>query len=138
MWCGDMFGDRTFSIDAEDIDVLYDTIKQYPKNAEEKINKYLHGKGYERMEKSIHNAIPVSDRRKSHARNASPLRDKEVSSNLSVTISTKTKYHYLYFPDDGTNTIHHAGEKYFFYGGVERETENVMNEMLEAIRFEKE
>lgn len=127
---------RVFKLNSDEIELLFKAIMEYPKNAEKKINKYLHGHGYERMEKSIHNAIPVSERKKKHAKNANPLKDKDPTANLAVTITTKTKYRYLYFPDDGTNTLHHAGERYFFQDSMERETDNVVSELLDAIRFE--
>lgn len=127
-----------FELKALGLDRLYEQIREYPQNAEEKITGYLHAKGYERMERSIQNAIPVSARRKKHARDAKALMDREKDSNLSVTIGTREKYHYLYFPDDGSTTLHHAGNQQFFEKGVEKEETNIINEMLDLLQFGQE
>lgn len=126
-----------YEVEYSEIERLYEKIIRYPADAEKKLTRYLHAAGYERLSKSIQNAIPVSDRQKNHARDANALMDKEKSSNLSVTIGTKSKYHYLYFPDDGSTTLRHAGNKQFFARGVENEETNVINEMLELLQFEQ-
>lgn len=124
-----------FELNAKSIDVLERTIKEYQQGAEEKITNYLHGKGYEILSNSIQNRIPVSNRKKKHARNYKALRDRKKGSNLAVIIGTAPKYDYLYFPDDGSNTVHHAGEQHFFEKGVEAEEENVVNQILDALKF---
>jgi len=45
---------------------------------------------------------------------------------LAVTIKSKTAYNYLYFPDDGTNTIRHAGNQQFFQRGAEEAADTVV------------
>lgn len=126
-----------FELNADSIEVLEKTIKEYQEGAEEKITNYLHGKGYEILSDSIQTLIPVSDRKKRHARNSAALQDRVKGSNLSVTVGTKSKYHYLYFPDDGSNTIHHVGNQHFFEKGAERKEENVINGILDALKFKE-
>ena len=124
-----------FELDARSIEILENTIKEYQQGAEEKITDYLHGKGYEILSNSIQNLIPVSKRKKKHARNYKALRDRKKHSILAVIVGTTSRFDYLYFPDDGSNTLHHAGEQHFFERGVEKEEENVVNGILDALKF---
>lgn len=127
----------TYQLSDENIERLQTTIKQYQQEAEVKINQYLHGKGYDMFEKAIHNAIPESGRRwngkKTAARKANSLQDENVSDNLSVTIKARKNYRYLYFPDDGSNTLHHCGNQRFFEKGVESNEEQAVNDMVELL-----
>lgn len=125
----------TFDLSYDQVDRLQNAIKEYHDNAEKKITNYLHGQGYERLSGSIQRLIPVSDRRKRHARDADALMDRDTDSNLSVTIGTRNSYNYLYFPDDGSNTLHHIGNQQFFFQGVQQEEERVMNEMVGILKF---
>lgn len=116
-----------------------EALKDYGGEVEVKINGYLHGKGYDTFERAIRNAIPVSGRswkgKKSSAKSSNSIRDKEPSSNLSVTISTKKPFHYLYFPDDGSTTQHHFGNQQFFEKGVEQQTNHAIEDMVELLQF---
>ena len=38
---------------------------------------------------------------------------------LTVTIAARGRYHYLYFPDDGSNTRRHVGNQEFMRRGAE-------------------
>lgn len=126
---------NTFDLSYDQVDRLRNTIKDYRDNAEKKLANYLHGQGYSRLSASIQNLIPVSDRKKKHARDTDALMDRDTDSNLSVTIGTRTSYNYLYFPDDGSNTIHHAGNQQFFFRGVQQEEPKVMDEMIGILKF---
>lgn len=118
---------------------LEDTIKEYQEGAEEKINQYLHGKGYSMFDRAIHNAMPVSGRKwkgkKAAAKDAKSLQDKNKSDNLSVTIRAKTAYGYLYFPNDGSNTERHFGNQQFFQKGVEEKADEAVNDMIDVLKF---
>ena len=124
-----------FELDAKDIEILEHTIQEYQQGAEGRITEYLHGKGYEILSNSIQNIIPVSNREKKHARNYKALRDRYKDSSLAVTVGSIPRFGYLYFPDDGSNTIHHAGQQHFFEQGINDEKENVINGILDAIKF---
>lgn len=129
----------TYSVDANMLQKLKDTIKEYQESAEEKINQYLHGRGYDMFDRSIHNAMPVSGRKwkgkGSSARSADSLQDKDKSDNLSVTIRAKTAYGYLYFPDDGSNTERHYGNQQFFSKGVEEKADEAVDDMIDFLKF---
>lgn len=125
----------------DELDNLEQAIKDYGGDSEKQINTYLHGKGYDSFEKAIKNAMPSSGRKwkgkPSPARRSNSVRDKEKNENLAVTISAKKPYGYLYFPNDGSSTVHHFGNQQFFERGVEQETDNAINDMLDLLKFEK-
>ena len=133
-----------YEIKAQSIEKLQKSLKGYAETAENEINTYLHGSGYNLFSHSIENLIPVSDKKKKHAKYSNSLQDRLKSSrsrgggfqNLSVTIGTKPKYDYLYFPDDGSNTVHHAGNQHFFDRGIEKKEDEAVDEMLDRITFQ--
>ncbi len=131
-----------FSLEYDDLKAFEEAVKAYPGNAEKKINKYLHGKGYSIFEKAIKNAMPVSGRtwkgKKNAAKTSNSIEDKNKDDNLSVTLHPPTRYNYLYFPNDGTNTERHIGNQRFFERGVEQESNQAINDMLDLLKFEKE
>lgn len=129
----------TYAIEDDQLTELEATIKQYQEGAEDTINRYLHGTGYSRFEAAIRNAMPESGRKwrgkKTAAKKANSLQDKNKNENLAVTIKARQAYGYLYFPDDGYNTINHFGNQRFFEKGVESETETAVNDMIELLTF---
>lgn len=131
----------TFDVEYEEITDLEKAIKDYPGDAEEKINTYLHGEGYETFAKAIQNAMPVSGRnwkgKAAPAKHAKSLQDKYKDENLAVTVRATNKYNYLYFPNDGENTVRHVGNQRFFERGVEQEADNAVNDMLDLLKFEE-
>lgn len=131
-----------FSLNQSEVEVLEKSIQDYSGDAEDVITRYLHGQGYEQLEEGIRRLIPDSRRNKSnykehreHAVDSKSLMDRQKNSNLSVTIGTTKDFHYLYFPDDGTDTVHHAGNQQFFFKGVQNEEENVINGILDQLKF---
>ena len=46
---------------------------------------------------------------------------------LAVTIKTKPKYDYLYFPDDGSNTRRHVGNQQFMRRGAEKSRDRIID-----------
>lgn len=55
---------------------------------------------------------------------------------LSLVVRTNTKFGYLYFPDDGTNTKRHAGRQNFMGRGLERSTNDIVERCLAALADE--
>ena len=51
----------------------------------------------------------------------------------SVTVSTLRRYHYLYFPDDGSNTRRHVGNKQMFRRGLETAAPTVIEKIQGAL-----
>ena len=118
-----------FVINVSQVDELQKAMKNYPADAEKALNEVLHNQASELMQESIKRMIPVSGRewagKKRAASKAKSL--KSENSNLAVTVKSTSSYGYLYFPDDGSNTKRHAGNKQFFYKG----TESVQDEIIE-------
>lgn len=95
-----------FTVDYEDLKALEERLKDIPGKAEKAINEVLHGEGAELAVKAVTNLLPVSDRRKKHAKESNW--SKTLTENLGFTIMTrggaaknKNSYGYLTFPDKG-------------------------------------
>lgn len=116
-------------INFSEVDRLIEAMKDYQGNTEEAINDVLHNEAGDLAQDSIIRLIPVSGRnwkgKKKAAKSSEPLQN--INGNLSVTVTTKKSYQYLYFPDDGTNTRRHAGNQQFFKRGGEA----VQDEIIE-------
>lgn len=116
--------------DAAEIDELQDIINQYGVNAERTIDDVLHNEGAVEIRKSIARLLPASGRnwkgKPRPARSAMPKSFLQDNDMLAVTIAARGKYHYLYFPDDGSTTRHHVGNKRFMKRGAENATSKVI------------
>lgn len=117
-----------FEMDAKEAERLYNTVKNFPGNAEKSINDVFHNEAPELVEESIKWLMPMSG--KTWTGKAPPARTSKSlakdTANLSFTVRSNGKYNYLYFPDDGTNTRRHVGNQQFFKrGGEMRQTEIV-------------
>ena len=112
-----------FEFDAGSIDDLYEKMVSYGAGSGQIIDKVLRSEGAEEIKKQIARLLPSSGRhwkgKAPAARSAMPGRFDQDNGELSVTIAARGKYHYLYFPDDGSNTRKHAGNKQFMLHGAE-------------------
>lgn len=112
-----------FELDAGSIDDLYETMVSYGAGSGQIIDKVLRTEGAEEIKKQIARLLPSSGRhwkgKAPAASSAMPGRFDQDNGELSVTIAARGKYHYLYFPDDGSNTRKHAGNKQFMLHGAE-------------------
>lgn len=121
-----------YSIDVSQIDALQKAMKEYQGNTEETINDVLHNYAGDLMQESIKKYMPVSGAdwrgKKKAAKHSKSL--KNVNTNLAVTVTTTKNYHYLYFPDDGTNTKRHIGNQQFFRKGGEAVQDDIINRCI--------
>lgn len=112
-----------FEFDAGSIDDLYEKMVSYGVGSGQIIDKVLRSEGAEEIKKQIARLLPASGRhwkgKAPAASSAMPGRFDQDNGELSVTIAARGKYHYLYFPDDGSNTRKHAGNKQFMLHGAE-------------------
>lgn len=128
-------------LDAQDVAKLHKAIKDYKGDAETTINDVLHNEASLLAQDAIRWRIPVSNAvwegKKQHARLAKSLR--AINGNLSVTVTTTKNYQYLYFPDDGTNTRRHVGNKQFFAKGGESVKDEIIQRCINKLttNFEK-
>ena len=119
----------SFTMDYSEIDTLSTAMENYGDGALREINDVLHGKGGEKIKEAIQLLIPASGRtwkgKKAPASVANSLQQMN-NETLAVTIKSRTAYNYLYFPDDGSNTLHHAGGQHFFQSGAEDTADQII------------
>lgn len=132
---------NTLNINIQEFERLERAIQNYPGNAEEIINAVLHNEGGELIQEAIQIRIPQSGKtwagKKAPARTGNSLRS--TNENLAVWVRTTKSYQYLYFPDDGTNTRRHVGDKQFFREGAESVSDEVLDRCVGRLiqTFEK-
>lgn len=118
-----------------EIDDLGLALQNFPGDAESVINNVLHNEGGPLADKAIHNLMPTSGKRwkgKKPAAKSSKSLTQE-NENLAVTVRTTYSYHYLYFPDDGTNTRRHVGNQRFFERGGESVVDDIIDRCVEKL-----
>jgi hypothetical protein len=120
-----------FTLDASELDKLQDAMQKYEGHAGVVVDEVLHGEGAELIKQRIAPLIPSSGRtwaKKGAAASAvMPGKFAQDNGTLSVTIAARGKYHYLYFPDDGSNTKRHAGNQQFMMHGAEDASSDVID-----------
>ena len=118
-----------FHIDIEKVENMVKVFGTAGQRAEAIVNDVLHNEAGPIIETNIMQLLPQSGRiwkgKKPAAKNAAPFQ--EVNGNLSVTVTTKSNYHYLYFPDDGSNTKRHVGNQQFMFRGAEQAAPDIIN-----------
>lgn len=109
------------TLNDEGIKTLADAIENYPGYAGNAINDVLWNDGGAIIQQNIMPFLPESGRtwrgKKPAAKRTAPFM--QINDTLSVTVKSKNAYHYLYFPDDGSDTRHHAGNQGFMLRGAE-------------------
>ena len=112
-----------FTLEAEQLEGLTDRMAEYGAGAGQLVDDVLHGEGAQLIKERIAPLLPQSGRTwKGKGRAASaamPASFAQDNGTLSVTVAARNKYHYLYFPDDGSNTKRHAGNQQFMQRGAE-------------------
>lgn len=120
-----------FSIDFSELDQVSDLIKQYPGKAQGIVTNILHNEGAEEIKREIALLLPSSGRhwkrKAAPASVAMPGKFSQANNPTSVIISTKGRYRYLYFPDDGSNTKRHAGNQHFMMHGAENASSRIID-----------
>lgn len=124
-----------FEMDAKEVERLFNTVKNFPGNAEKSINEVFHNDAPPIVSEEIKRLMPVSGKswkgKAPAAKSAKSLTDE--TANLSFTVKTTGKYHYLYFPDDGTNTKRHVGNQQFFQRGGENKQTEIVDRCINRI-----
>lgn len=122
-------------LDQDDFTKVEAAIKEYGDGAEKVITDIFHDSG-ESIYREINPLIHPSGRKfKGHSSSAAASSWPRYGTNvpLSVTVATKAKFHYLYFPDDGSNTDHHQGMQQFFKRGGESAAPRIVDQCLDAL-----
>lgn len=123
----------SFKLDAREHENLIRAMRLYGDRAGKTVDEVLHNEGGKLIQEEIMRLLPESGRnwkgKRTAAKRAQPFTQKNES--LSVTVRTKSVYHYLYFPDDGTNTRNHVGFKgkprEFMFKGAENQSSRIMD-----------
>jgi hypothetical protein len=127
------------AIDYSVFNQLYQAMQNFHGSTENAINDILHNYAGDRAQKDILRLMPKSNKTTgTHAKNAKSLENR-TNVNLAVTVGTKSKFGYLYFPDDGTNTINHVGNQRFFERGGEAAMPDIIERCITRLTqdFEK-
>lgn len=123
-----------FSLKEEDLQRIQNSIQQFEGDCENVINDYLNDEAKNKFIQSITNLIPVSNvNKKRHAKSSNPL-DGKVRNNLTLWIHTKSKFNYLYFPQNAEGTSKGKSPNDFMEKGIEAEYDNVVNGILEKLQ----
>lgn len=126
-----------FCLDTKEFDKVTQTIEKFSDRsvAEQIINDYLANEGGKKIKEYIRAILPVSGRtwngKKAAASQTDPFRIQ--GENLAVKVYTKGSYHYLYFPDDGSNTRHHRGDQQFMFHGAEKAEDEIVNGVIDKL-----
>lgn len=124
-------------MDASELEGLFSAVERFGVGSGKIIDEVLHGEGAQEIKNRIAPLIPSSGRRwkgkATAARLAMPGAFKQDNGSLSVTVAARGKYGYLYFPDDGSNTLHHAGRQDFMYRGAQNASQEVINKCIEKL-----
>ena len=122
-------------MDTKEVERLFNVVKDFPQNAEEAINDVFHNEAPGMVSETIKLLMPMSGREwagKAPAARTSKSLTSETA-NLSFTVKSTTKYNYLYFPDDGTNTRRHVGDQHFFRDGGEMRQHEIVDRCITRI-----
>lgn len=131
-----------YELDTRQCEKIIEQVMRFAdrKVAEGIINNYLSGDGGDILKTGIHDILPVSGRhfkgKAAAAKSSDPFN--KVKMNLGVKIKSKTKYNYLYFPDDGSNTIHHVGNQQFMFLGADAKAQEVADNIVKKMIKELE
>lgn len=127
-----------FELDISRFDEGISVIDKAGKNLSQAINESMSEFASDEIEKNIINILPVGSKdwrgKLPHAASVNPFRHDLIK--LGTIVRTKTEYNYLYFPDDGSNTVKHAGNKRFMLKGAEDSADKIISDIKNRF-FEK-
>lgn len=119
-----------FEMDYTDISHITSLVSAYESDGLKLINDIIHTEAGEVIRNNINMLLPESGRtwkgKKPPAVKVAPFKE-DTSEMMAITIKTKGKYNYLYFPDDGSNTKRHAGGQQFMARGAEASTRKIID-----------
>ena len=125
--------DGFVALDYTELEALQKHIECYESESLKIINDVIHNDAPGIIKAEIQLLVPSSGRhwrgKKKAARSAQPWKE-DNSEMLATTIKSRNGYHYLYFPDDGSNTYNHAGNKGFTKRGAEASQSKIIDKCL--------
>lgn len=122
-----------FSVDIKQNEKLEKHLKNVSSDIEKDLNDFLHTTSAKRVMQQIINFMPVSDRRKKHARDSSPLKIEEKNLGFSVyakggAANKPGSYGYLVFPNEGRG-VHNRKAQEFFERGMNKEKDRIFEDV---------
>lgn len=122
------------TLDITQVEGIADKLEQIESPADI-ITRVFHDYGVEKVKAEITKLLPVSGRhwkgKASAAKVSQPF--KAIEGNAYFEVLTRTKYNYLYYPDDGSNTRRHQGNQRFMQRGAENSQQDIIDRVIEEI-----
>ena len=117
-----------FALTDEGVARFAEALENYDGYAGQVINDVLWNEAGQLIAEGIIPLLPRSGRtwRGKKAAAASTMPFTQKNETLAVTVKTKNAYHYLYFPDDGSNTRNHVGNQQFMLRGAEDQQDEII------------
>lgn len=122
----------TYTLDQNDFNELLKLTQKNGAEVEKIINDYLHNEAPRKIKSSITGLVPVSDRKKKHAKFSDPFQ-RQQNFNLAVKIITAKEFNYLVFPDEGLGTSIGNIPQNFTGRGLEAVTSELIDDMTAKI-----
>lgn len=100
------------------------------------LNSVIHGEAGEMIYERINPLIHPSGRTwrgKERSATSSNWPRYMTNEHLAVTVGAKRAWHYLYFPDDGSNTERHAGGQMFMRRGAQAAVPDIADAAIERL-----
>lgn len=122
----------TYTLDQNDFNELLKLTQKNGAEVEKIINDYLHNEAPRKIKSSMTGLVPISDRKKKHAKFFDPFQ-RQQNFNLAVKIITAKEYNYLVFPDEGLGTSIGNIPQNFTGRGLEAVTSELIDDMTAKI-----
>jgi hypothetical protein len=133
---------ENFELKYDDILKLNKALINFQGDKEKTINDCLRNNSSPRITKSVTDFLPVSEKGKRHAKDNSWY--EQTYYNLSFVLSNSLKgkrgksFYYLYYPVTGTGNSYKKGPNDFLGKGMNKEYDNVVEELLNALNTKLE
>lgn len=124
-----------FALDGEDFDNLMSAMQAYGEGSADIVTDVIHESGdliYEQIDPLI-NPSGRTFRGHSSGAQGSRWQRYDTGEPLAITVATASSRHYLYFPDDGSNTKRHFGNQQFMLRGAEAAAPMILEKGVEAL-----
>lgn len=124
-----------FALTDDGVERFAEALENYEGYAGKAINEVLWNEAGPMIAEAIIPLLPRSNRtwRGKKAAAASTMPFLQINDTLSVEVKSKNAYHYLYFPDDGSNTRKHAGNQQFMLRGAESKQSEIIERCIAAL-----
>lgn len=120
-----------WSMDLSELEHLFKRLQQVTGNSERTINEVLQKKAAPKVMERIQPNMPLSPRKKKHARTSKALTVKH--GNLQFTIRPKRSFEYIKYPDLAIGTSHKNDPKMFMKKGLDEARSELIEELVHAV-----